>query len=253
MPERVFREENPVAPAAHHTGDTRFRVAAINVVDRERDACAKELGARSGPATAEFPSVEISSEHEFTVARRIVDHSPQQIFRVLPVAGAVKQTDQPLIALRRRPGAVKLPGEIPLAQLLEELTDLPSGAAAEIGGIIAGAIGPAEDVGDCILVDAQQFNLEPIEEATVVKAGPCLSAIRETGLERRGLVGAYDAKIAKREVLQVVRGLAEVKVEQELERPDVIQRYELRRATMLGRDLKRNLCQEIIDQLRFRP
>ena len=144
MPECVFREENPVAPAAHHTGDARFRVAAINVVDRESDAGAKQLGARSSPATAEFPSVEISSEHEFAVAGRIVDHPTQQVFRVRLVAGAVKQTDQPLIAFRRRTGAIKLPGEIRLAQLLEELTDLPGGAAAEIGGIIARAIRTAE-------------------------------------------------------------------------------------------------------------
>ena len=253
MPERVFREEDPVAPAAHHTGDTRFRIAAINVIDRESDAGAKQLGARSSPATAEFPSIEISSEDEFAVAGRIVDHPPQQIFRVRLVAGAVKQADQPLIAFRRRTRTIKLPGEIRFAHLLEELTDLPGGAAAEIGGIIARAIGPAEDVGDCILVDGQRFDFEPIEEAAVVKAGPCLVAIRETGLERSGLVGPHDSQITQREVLQVVLGLAEVEVEQELERPDVVQRDELRRATMLGGDLKRNLRQEIVGQLRFRP
>ena len=79
-------------------------------------------------------------------------------------------------------------------------TSVEGFAGYHVSGRQAGPIGPAEDVGDCILVDAQRFNFEPIEEATVVKAGPCLSAIRETGLERRGLVGPYDAKIAKREV-----------------------------------------------------
>jgi hypothetical protein len=33
MPERVLREEDPVAPAAHHTRDARLRIAAIGVVD----------------------------------------------------------------------------------------------------------------------------------------------------------------------------------------------------------------------------
>ena len=248
-----FPRKNPVTLAAHHTGDTRFRVAAINVINRESHARAKQLGARSSPATAEFPSVEISSEHKFAVAGRIVDHPPQQIFRVLLVPCAVEQTDQPLIAFRRRTGTIKLPGEIRFSALLEELADLPGGAAAEIGGIIAGAIGPAEDVGDRILVDAQRFDFEPIEEAAVVKAGPCLVAVHETGLERSDLIGPHDTQIAQREVLQVVLGLAEVEVEQELERPDVVQRDELRRATMLGGDHKRNLCQEIIDQLRFGP
>ena len=45
MPESVFREEDPVAPAAHHTGDARLRIAAKDVIDRERDAGAKKIGA----------------------------------------------------------------------------------------------------------------------------------------------------------------------------------------------------------------
>ncbi len=86
-----------------------------------------------------------------------------------------------------------------------------------------------------------------------MEAGPCFVAVREAGLERSGLVGTHDAQIAQREDLQVLLGLAEVQVEQEFERPDVIQRDELRRPTMLGGHVERNLRQEVIDQLRFRP
>jgi hypothetical protein len=75
-----------------------------------------------------------------------------------------------------------------------------------------------------------------------MEAGPCLVAISETGPERSSLVGAHDTQIAKRELLQVLISLAEVQVEQEFERPDVIQRDELCRPTMLRGNRERNSC-----------
>ena len=45
MPESVLREEDPISPPAHHAGDARLGIAAIGVVDGQRDAGAKKLGA----------------------------------------------------------------------------------------------------------------------------------------------------------------------------------------------------------------
>ena len=66
------------------------------------------------------------------------------------MARVVEEADQPLITFRRRACAIKLPGKIGLAQLLEELTNLPSGTAAEIDGVIAWAIWTAEEQSNCL-------------------------------------------------------------------------------------------------------
>ena len=55
-----------------------------------------------------------------------------------------------------------------------------------------------------------------------MKAGPRFFAVCEAGLERRGLVGPQDAQVAQREILQVLLGLAEVQVQQEFKRPNVV-------------------------------
>ena len=146
-----------------------------------------------------------------------------------------------------------MPGEILLSELLEELTDLTGGAAPQIGGVVARATRTSEDVADCALVDAGRLDLDPVEQPAVVEACPRLFPVREAGPERSCLVGPHDAQISQGEVLQILLRLAEVQVEQEFERTDVIQRDELRRPAMLGGDLERNVGQEVVDQLRFRP
>jgi hypothetical protein len=45
MPESVLREEDAISPSAHHAGDARLRIAAIGVVDSQRDAGAQKFGA----------------------------------------------------------------------------------------------------------------------------------------------------------------------------------------------------------------
>ena len=99
--------------------------------------------------------VKVCCENKFVVARRIVDHPPQQILGIGLVSGSVQQADQTLAAFRRRADAIKLPCEIPLAQLFEELTDLAGGSAAKIGGVIARTTRTAEDVRNGSLVDAR--------------------------------------------------------------------------------------------------
>ena len=86
-----------------------------------------------------------------------------------------------------------------------------------------------------------------------MKACPRLIPVREAGPERSGLVGPHDAQISQGEILQVLLRLAEVQIEQEFERPDVVQRDELGGPAMFSGDLERNVGQEVVDQLRFRP
>src|SRR3984893_6933924 len=167
--------------------------------------------------------------------------------------GPVEQTDQPLMAFRRRTGAVELPGEILLSQLLEELPDPATGAAPQTGSIIARAIRTSEDVANRTLVDVGRPDLDPVEKLVVMKACPRLIPVREAGPERSGLVGPHDAQISQGEILQVLLCLAEVQIEQEFERPDVVQRDELGGPAMFSGDLERNVGQEVVDQLRFRP
>src|SRR5882672_1776103 len=87
-------------------------------------------------------------------------------------------------ALRRRTGAIELPGEILLSELLEELTDLTGGAAPQIGGVVARATRTSEDVADCALVDADRLDLDAVEQPAVVEACPRLFPVREAGPER---------------------------------------------------------------------
>src|SRR3984893_16229994 len=161
--------------------------------------------------------------------------------------GPVEQTDQPLMAFRRRTGAVELPGEILLSQLLEELPDPATGAAPQTGSIIARTVRTSEDVANRTLVDVGRPALDPVEKLAVMKACPRLIPVREAGPERSGLVGQHDAQ------LQVLLCLAEVQIEQEFEWPDVVQRDELGGPAMFSGDLERNVGQEVVDQLRFRP
>jgi len=72
MPESVLREEDPVAPAAHDASDAGLRIAAIGIVDRQRETGAKKLSTRPGPTAAEFPRIEIGCENQFVIAGRIV-------------------------------------------------------------------------------------------------------------------------------------------------------------------------------------
>ena len=44
IPESVLREEDPISPPAHHASDPCLRIAAIGIVDSQRDAGAKKLG-----------------------------------------------------------------------------------------------------------------------------------------------------------------------------------------------------------------
>src|ERR1700733_6186775 len=89
MPESVLREKDPESPPAHYAGDACLRIAAMGVVDGQRETGAKKLGARPGPATADFACVEIGCENEFAVARRIVDHPPQLLLGMGLFAGPV--------------------------------------------------------------------------------------------------------------------------------------------------------------------
>src|ERR1700761_6582244 len=132
LPERVLGEEDPVAFAAHDAGDARLRVAAIGVVDGQRDTGAQQRGTGSRPPPAELPGVEVGGEDVLAVAGRIVDHPPQQFLGIYLPSNGKEQPRKSLVAVRRGAGAIKLDGELLLAPLLEELPGLASGAAAEV-------------------------------------------------------------------------------------------------------------------------
>ena len=252
MPQRVLGEVHLPAQAPQHAGDARLRIPAMHVVDvivRRRAA----TRCTTCPPSTELASVEIRREEMLVVAGGIVDHTPQQILGIGLVAGPVKQPDEPLVAIGDEPPTIELPGEILVAELLEELPDLTGGAGSQIGGVFARAGGPSKmsPTAPSRYVGGPDF--DAVEHPAVVKTGPRLVAVREASAERRLLVRAHDAEIAQSEVLEVVLRLAEVQVEQEFERSDVVERNELRRPTMLCGDIERNVGQEVLDQLRFRP
>ena len=98
-----------------------------------------------------------------------------------------------------------------------------------------------------------RFHLQPVEQATVVKAGPRLLAVRKASAEHGNLVDLHDPQISQGEVLQIDFRLAEIEVEQEFQRENVIECDEVGSAAMFGGNLEWNMIQEVVDQLRFRP
>src|SRR3954454_10946839 len=154
------------------------------------------------------------------VAGRVVDHPLQQFFGPDAVTFVVEQAHQTLVAVRRGPRTIQLPCEIDLV-FLEKQSRLMGGLAAKIAGIVGPANRTAKDVCDSLPVDVFRFGFETIQYLTVVERGQSLFAVGEAGAEGRLPVGAQDAEIAQRKVLQVDFGLAEIKIKQELDRPRV--------------------------------
>src|SRR5689334_24475605 len=104
-----------------------------------------------------------------------------------------------------------------LALLLEELADLTGRARHKLGGVLAGACRPAQNVAGSRLVDADRTDLDAVEHLAIVKARTRLIAVGKARAERLLPVGAQDAQIAQRKILQILRGLAEVEIEQEFD------------------------------------
>src|SRR5579863_4582947 len=127
------------------------------------------------------------------------------------------------------------------------------GAAGDIGRVIRGAGGAFQDSVGCGLIDGARRYFEPVQQLTIVETGAGLLCIRETRAERGLFVGANDAEIAQREILEILFGLAEIKIEQELDRLGVIERDEPLATAELKRHVKIDLRQEELDQLRLRP
>src|ERR1700761_3518297 len=127
----------------------------------DRKALKKELGkarAMTGILAAQSAEVRAKAETLLQQADRLLceswnermwadgDHLAQQPFRVRLVADAIEQTDQPLVAIRRRSGVIELPGKIGFARLFEELPGLPGGTAAEVGRIVTWTVRAAKDI-----------------------------------------------------------------------------------------------------------
>jgi hypothetical protein len=82
-------------------------------------------------------------------------------------------------------------------------------------------------------VDFLGICFEPVKQAAVMEAGARFGLIGEARAQICVLVGADDAEISKREVLEIRLRLPEIKVQQELDRLCIAQRNELTPAAII--------------------
>ncbi|WP_456777187.1 hypothetical protein [Bradyrhizobium sp. USDA 4369] len=183
----------------------------------------------------------------------IVDHVPQQSFSGVLVAFGVQQPDKALAAVGRPAETIKPFGETCIAVLLEKLSDLTRGAGRKVGGVIGCPRRTVQDLRDRPLVDVGGLQLDAVQHLAVMKARTCFVGVGEARAERRLLVGAEDAEIAQREVLETIGGLAEIEIQQKFDRPCVVERYEASGAAILRGKIEGDCCDEEVGQRRFRP
>ncbi len=103
------------------------------------------------------------------------------------------------------------------------------------------------------LVDVDGTDFDAVQHLAVVKARMRLVGVGETRAEGRLPVGAQDAEIAQSEVLEIVGGLAEIEVQQELDRSRIVERDEAAGAAMLCGKIERDRGDEEVGQHRLRP
>jgi hypothetical protein len=149
----------------------------VHIVDRDRPGAAEQLGAQAGPTSAELPGIKVRRKNEIVVARRILDHAAEEFFGAFLAASRIEQPYKAFMAIGRRSRPIKSLGELRVSALLEELSGLARRAAAQIAGVFAWTIGTVQYFPGCALVVEDGFNLQPVQETTVMEARPRLFAI----------------------------------------------------------------------------
>ncbi|MDU6727798.1 MAG: hypothetical protein E6471_13975 [Bradyrhizobium sp.] len=103
------------------------------------------------------------------------------------------------------------------------------------------------------MVDVGGLQLDAVQHLAVMKARTRFVGVGEARAERRLLVGAEDAEIAQREVLETIGRLAEIEIQQKFDRPCVVERYEASGAAMLRGKIEGDCRDEEVGQRRLRP
>src|SRR3984885_7440772 len=102
-------------------------------------------------------------------------------------------------------------------------------------------------------VDFFGIRFELAKQAAVVEAGSRFGLVGETRAQVCVLVGADDAEISQREVLEIILRLPEIKVQHELDRLCIAQRDELAPTAIIMCCFEGDVCEKIFDQFRLGP
>src|ERR1700733_15950082 len=86
-----------------------------------------------------------------------------------------------------------------------------------------------------------------------MEAGARFGLVGEARAQVCVLVGADDAEISQREVLEIILRLPEIKVQHELDGLCIAQRDELTPAAIIMCCFEGDICEKKFDQLRFGP
>jgi hypothetical protein len=86
-----------------------------------------------------------------------------------------------------------------------------------------------------------------------MEAGARFGLVGEARAQVCVLIGADDAEISQREVLEIILRLPKIKIQQELDRLRIAQRNELAPAAMIMCCFEGDVCEKIVDQLRLGP